>query len=242
MTKTCKNMSALGGCQMHNLHCGYPACLTEDSMQPVQRCEVPPEGWTCSRQKGHDGPCAASPVGQLVIINGMFFSHSEILKWREQEVAYRDRHADDIAIDTLAQAMKNKMARMRERGRSGWDDKTQCTEESLAQMLVKSISKGDPVDVANFAMMLFNRGATDLTLSSAMLDAYVDYHQVIDQATRKAKAAMGIVELPRILVEIYIDMQNNASRYTVDRRVTTEERLLKLIEIKDEPVTVSNNF
>lgn len=22
-------------------------------------CTVPPEGWWCSREKGHDGPCAA---------------------------------------------------------------------------------------------------------------------------------------------------------------------------------------
>ena len=24
-------------------------------------CEVPPEGWSCTRKKGHDGPCAAVP-------------------------------------------------------------------------------------------------------------------------------------------------------------------------------------
>ena len=24
-------------------------------------CEVPPEGWFCTRKKGHDGPCAAVP-------------------------------------------------------------------------------------------------------------------------------------------------------------------------------------
>lgn len=27
-----------------------------------QTCDRPPEGWTCSRHKGHAGPCAASPV------------------------------------------------------------------------------------------------------------------------------------------------------------------------------------
>lgn len=26
------------------------------------RCDVPPEGWMCSREKGHEGPCAASPI------------------------------------------------------------------------------------------------------------------------------------------------------------------------------------
>lgn len=24
-------------------------------------CELPPEGWWCSREPGHDGPCAARP-------------------------------------------------------------------------------------------------------------------------------------------------------------------------------------
>lgn len=25
-------------------------------------CTVPPAGWICSRSKGHEGPCAASPI------------------------------------------------------------------------------------------------------------------------------------------------------------------------------------
>ena len=25
-------------------------------------CEVPPDGWYCTRQHGHDGPCAAYPM------------------------------------------------------------------------------------------------------------------------------------------------------------------------------------
>jgi hypothetical protein len=25
------------------------------------KCQIPPEGWTCSRESGHDGPCAALP-------------------------------------------------------------------------------------------------------------------------------------------------------------------------------------
>lgn len=33
-------------------HCGYDTS---------QKCEVPPQGWKCSRAKGHEGPCAASP-------------------------------------------------------------------------------------------------------------------------------------------------------------------------------------
>lgn len=27
----------------------------------AQPCAIPPEGWSCSRTAGHDGPCAATP-------------------------------------------------------------------------------------------------------------------------------------------------------------------------------------
>lgn len=26
------------------------------------RCDVPPDGWWCSRERGHAGPCAARPI------------------------------------------------------------------------------------------------------------------------------------------------------------------------------------
>jgi len=64
------------------------------------------------------------------------------------------QHADDDAVDTFAQAVKAKMARQRAKGYSGWRD---CPAEKLRQMLIDHISKGDPVDGGNFAMMLFNR-------------------------------------------------------------------------------------
>ncbi|WP_193596085.1 hypothetical protein [Microbacterium sp. YJN-G] len=34
--------------------------VTADEVQPIT-CEVPPPGWWCSRDGGHDGPCAAHP-------------------------------------------------------------------------------------------------------------------------------------------------------------------------------------
>jgi uncharacterized coiled-coil protein SlyX len=66
-------------------------------------------------------------------------------------------HPDDIAIDRFAAAMKTKMAKKRADGRGGWDDPAQCSTGRLAEMLVDHLPKGDPVDIANFAMMLFHR-------------------------------------------------------------------------------------
>lgn len=31
--------------------------MDQDSL----KCDVPPFGWFCTREKGHDGPCAAYP-------------------------------------------------------------------------------------------------------------------------------------------------------------------------------------
>jgi hypothetical protein len=82
-------------------------------------------------------------------------------------------HPDDEAVDRFAAAMKAKLATARAKGRSGWEDKTQCHQEDLALDLRKHVHKGDPVDVANFAMMLHQRGeSTKLRpLSQDLVDA-----------------------------------------------------------------------
>lgn len=67
-------------------------------------------------------------------------------------------HPDDAAIDRFAAAMKAKMAKQRSKGYGGWEDKADCPASRLQQMLVDHIAKGDPVDVANFTMMLWSRG------------------------------------------------------------------------------------
>lgn len=75
-----------------------------------------------------------------------------------QQPAAIEQHGDDLAVDRFAAAMKEKLARKREQGRGGWDNKEKCSAEFLSRLLVEHIGKGDPVDVANFAMMLHQRG------------------------------------------------------------------------------------
>lgn len=69
-------------------------------------------------------------------------------------------HNDDVAVDVFALAMKTKMALGRALGRSGWDDPAKCSVERLQYMLAACVSKGDPVDVGNLAMMLYHRGGS----------------------------------------------------------------------------------
>ena len=91
-------------------------------------------------------------------------------------------HSDDLAVDRFATAMKAKLARSRHKGRSGWDDKTQCSGEHLANLLVEHLAKGNEgtfEDVANFAMMLHERGESPELLSGIMRDK--------DQGARELK-------------------------------------------------------
>jgi hypothetical protein len=69
-------------------------------------------------------------------------------------------HPDDRAVDLFAARMKTKLAMAREKGRGGWDDPAQCSVAYLQQLLGEHVAKGDPVDVANFCMMLSHYGAT----------------------------------------------------------------------------------
>lgn len=63
------------------------------------------------------------------------------------------QHPDDQAVDRFAAAMKDKLAKAREKGRGGWET---CSPEDLSRMLREHVEKGDPRDVANFCMMLWN--------------------------------------------------------------------------------------
>lgn len=65
-------------------------------------------------------------------------------------------HPDDIAVDRFAIAMKVKLAEARAKGRGGALTEPNL-QQRLSDMLHEHVAKGDPVDVANFAMFLHQR-------------------------------------------------------------------------------------
>lgn len=88
---------------------------------------------------------------------------AEISMLRATEAPEQRRVPDDIAVDDFAQAMKRKMAWGRAKGRDGWSTDA-CTREHLASMFVRCCLKSNEnnfVDIANLAMMLHTKGATD---------------------------------------------------------------------------------
>lgn len=72
------------------------------------------------------------------------------------------KHPDDIAVDRftaqMAADMKAKLAKKRDDGYGGWDDPDEWLQPFLSRKLREHVSKGDPINVANFAMMLHVRG------------------------------------------------------------------------------------
>ena len=81
--------------------------------------------------------------------------------WLSQDVTGAGdggQHIDDIAVDRFAEAMKQKLAKQRQKGYGGWNDKELCPDGRLQKYLGACLGKGDPVDIGNFAMMIWNRG------------------------------------------------------------------------------------
>jgi hypothetical protein len=87
-------------------------------------------------------------------------------------------HPDDMAVDRFAAAMKAKLAKKREEGRGGWENRDECSTAFLSGLLREHVEKGDPLDVGNLAMMLHQRGdaiapapvSEEMTLDDEELD------------------------------------------------------------------------
>lgn len=91
----------------------------------------------------------------------------------ETNAVLADQHPDDQAVDRFAAAMKTKLAAARAKGRHGWDDKQLCSGEHLANLLVSHLNKanyGTFEDIANFAMMLHQRGESPALLAQCLAE------------------------------------------------------------------------
>lgn len=79
-------------------------------------------------------------------------------KHYEENKSLRDMHPDSLSVDYFADRMKEKLQDKRNEGKQGWHDPNQCSLKYLSKLLKEHIEKGDPVDVANFCMMIYMRG------------------------------------------------------------------------------------
>lgn len=67
-----------------------------------------------------------------------------------------EEQADALLVERAAEAMTEKLALCRAKGRGGWGGAT-CRNSVLRLMLVEHVEKGDMVDVLNLAAMILVR-------------------------------------------------------------------------------------
>jgi|GEM_PF-3501180 len=84
------------------------------------------------------------------------------------------QHPDDEAVDQFAALLKTKLSKARAKGRSGWRDPSWPAADINAQLQAHQ-AKGDPLDVAAYAMFLALRGeATTARQAVALTEAAAD--------------------------------------------------------------------
>lgn len=156
------------------------AALEQPQDHPEQRLNMVPAGWKLVPVEATDSQIRAAQATWWHACNCETYwdqIYAAMLAAAPQRPAV-ERHADDAAVSRFAEVMKNKLAAARDKGRGGWDDPEQCTVEHLAKLLVDHVAKGDPVDVANFAMMLHQREADKGVLAAAASQPQVEQEPV----------------------------------------------------------------
>jgi len=69
---------------------------------------------------------------------------------------FSEKKALEGCVDDFARALKAKLNEKNRKGKSGWDD-PDWSEEDILRQLREHIDKGDMLDVAAFAMFLWNQ-------------------------------------------------------------------------------------
>ena len=115
-----------------------------------------------------------------------------------------EQHPDDAAVDRFAVAMKAKLAKKRDEGRGGWSDPDVCAVEWLSTLLHRHVPKGDPVDVANFCMMLHQRGSGILPPEEDKEDGRVRYQSKVSGLWYENPAAAGDICAVSVAATVFI--------------------------------------
>lgn len=64
------------------------------------------------------------------------------------------QYIDTSALENLFEKQRVKLLEKRKEGRSGWNNKEDCSQQYLSNLLHKAVEKGDVVSVANYCAFL----------------------------------------------------------------------------------------
>ncbi|MFZ3151825.1 MAG: hypothetical protein WA116_09115, partial [Anaerolineaceae bacterium] len=93
------------------------------------------------------------------------------------------------------------LALARAKGRGGWQDKTLVSADELTDMLVGHLWKGDPRDVANFCVFLWERGERITLADSPRMERATEAFQIAEAQCAERYASADWLIAPSISVE-----------------------------------------
>lgn len=153
-------------------------------------------------------------------------------------------HADDVAVDRFATAMKAKLADARSKGRGGWQE--HGLHQHLSDLLRDHVHKGDPRDVANFCCFLWNRG--EAIAPAAAPGALQDILAEVGRATRKFPTwptdplhALGVLgeefgELTKAVMQATYEPHKNRPDDVRSEAIQTAAMALRFVDSLDRYV------
>lgn len=159
-------------------------------------------------------------------------------KEQKTDEALLEAEIDNIAVDEFAKAMKEKLAKARAKGRSGWDNKDTCSDERLVYLFFKHLKKandGNFVDLANFLMFLHMRD-TKPNVLNLLKDLFkVDFEAELEEVMKPKSCEGCKYQIHKVddvqqngnwmKYSVFYDCghDNNCKRNTADRYEPTEK-------------------
>ena len=147
---------------------------------------------------------------------------TELAALKGDTSGFSGANSDDLHVDHFAAAMKGKLTLARSKGRSGWEDREDCPQQRLSDMLRAHVEKGDPIDVANFAMFLHQRGESILASQAGA---------AVDTSTNEAWIARAESKLatqpPAVGVDVSDEMVERAFRKSKSGGYETEREQMR---------------
>jgi hypothetical protein len=83
---------------------------------------------------------------------------NEINKIDLTELEDKEQRADVLLLNLLNQAMGERLAEQKRKGKHGWYDPKSCTQQELMDMMCSNCMGNDFLDVAILAGMIYARG------------------------------------------------------------------------------------